>query len=160
MPFPITPSITNSSTPLPSNSPSKTPTQTPQSSLCVGQTPTRTATPTQTPTPTNTLTATQTPTPTITPTPNASPTPTPTLPSKYPVAIAAGVSQNLCSSSCLVRYTDDGTIAEGKLLMNANGTPATGFNYVLSCVLGSPVGEIYNINFLTGVIGTPLNIFC
>jgi hypothetical protein len=59
----------------------------------------------------------------------------------------SNVGFTICSESLVLRYTDDGTLSPGKLLMLANGSPVNGFSFV------TDGGPIYNLDQVTGVIG-------
>jgi hypothetical protein len=99
--------------------------------------------------PTPTPTATPVP-PTPTPSPTIEPTPTPTPTSTPKIGVSVKLSLDgftICSENFVLRYTDDGTLSTGKLLMLANGSPVTGFSFV------TDGGPIYNLDQVTGVIG-------
>jgi hypothetical protein len=51
-------------------------------------------------------------------------------------------------------------VETGSTLYTANGSAVTGFNYVTACTANSPFGIIYNLDPLTGVIGSSTGQNC
>jgi hypothetical protein len=133
-------------------------TPTPTITPSITETPVVTATPSITITPSITETPGVTVSPSITPTPTISDTPavTPSVtPSPVPLVgvqvklINNAVAGTVCGTGNLLRYTDDGTIGDGKVLTNAVGAPVTGYTWVVLATGGA----IYPIDPVTGGIG-------
>ena len=60
----------------------------------------------------------------------------------------------------MVRYTVNGVVETGSTLYLANGTAVTGFNYVAACDAASPLGVIYNLDPVTGMVGSSTGQLC
>ena len=85
-----------------------------------------------------------------------SPTPTPT-PSPAPYIAVSVLLSNTAGTTCaqtpVIRFTDDGTIADGKEVRRANGTPETSFLFIAD----AGGGTVYNLSLgvISGDSGAP-----